>query len=133
MTQANQPAQPKNMHTFLVIWIGQFISLVGSGLTGFGLSVWVFTQTGKATPMALTALAFNLPRILLSPIAGSIADRFNRKRIMIIADTAAVLITVGFGALIFTNSLRSGTSMSAQRSHRSSALSRNQPTVPRSP
>jgi MFS family permease len=98
--------QPKSMTTFLVIWVGQFISMVGSGLTGFGLSVWVYTETGKATPMALTALAFNLPRILLSPIAGSVADRFNRKRIMLLADTAAVLITVGFGALIFTDSLQ---------------------------
>lgn len=98
--------QPKTMTTFLVIWIGQFISLVGSGLTGFGLSVWVYAQTGKATPMALTALAFNLPRIIFSPIAGSVADRFNRKLLMILADTAAVLVTVGFGVLIFTDSLQ---------------------------
>ncbi len=98
--------QPKSMRTFLFIWIGQFISTVGSGLTGFGLSVWVYTQTGRATPMALTALAFNVPRILLSPIAGSLADRFNRKTIMIIADTAAVLVTVWFGFLIFTDSLQ---------------------------
>ena len=98
--------QPKNMSTFLVIWIGQFISIVGSGLTGFGLSVWVFTQTGKATPMAITALAFNLPRILLSPIAGSVADRYNRKRIMIIADSAAVLITAGLAVLIYNDMLQ---------------------------
>ena len=98
--------QPKNLRTFLVIWIGQFISLVGSGLTSFGLSVWVYTETGRATPMALTALAFNVPRFLLSPIAGSVADRFNRKRIMILADTAAVLITVGFGVLIFADALQ---------------------------
>lgn len=99
-------SKPKNMTTFLVIWVGQFISIVGSGLTGFGLSVWVFTQTGKATPMAITALAFNLPRILLSPIAGSVADRFNRKRIMIIADTAAVLITAGLAVLIYNDMLQ---------------------------
>ena len=98
--------QPKSLRTFLIIWIGQFISLVGSGLTGFGLSVWVYTETGRATPMALTALAFNVPRFLLSPIAGSVADRFNRKRIMILADTAAVLITVGYGILIFTDALQ---------------------------
>jgi len=104
--QTTTTAQPKNMRTFLVIWLGQFISIVGSGLTGFGLSVWVFTQTGKATPMAITALAFNLPRILLSPIAGSVADRFNRKRILIIADTAAVLITVGLAVLIYNDMLQ---------------------------
>lgn len=102
----NSTQQPKKMTTFLVIWVGQFISLVGSGLTGFGLSVWVFTETGKATPMAITALAFNLPRIILSPIAGSIADRFSRKRIMILADTAAFLITVVYGVLIFNDALQ---------------------------
>jgi len=105
MQNQNHHNQPKKMTTFLVIWVGQFISIVGSGLTGFGLSVWVFTQTGKATPMAITALAFNLPRILLSPIAGSVADRFNRKRIMVIADTAAVLITAGLAVLIYNDML----------------------------
>jgi MFS family permease len=106
MQTQNVHVQPKKMTTFLVIWVGQFISIVGSGLTGFGLSVWVFTQTGKATPMAITALAFNLPRILLSPISGSVADRFNRKRIMVIADTAAVLITAGLAVLIYNDMLQ---------------------------
>ncbi len=105
-TKSPNSTQPKNMATFLVIWLGQFISIVGSGLTGFGLSVWIFTQTGKATPMAITALAFNLPRILLSPIAGSVADRYNRKRIMIIADTAAVLVTAGLAVLIYNDMLQ---------------------------
>jgi MFS family permease len=102
----DQNHSPKTMRTFLVIWAGQFISLVGSGLTSFGLSVWVFTQTGKATPIAITALVSNLPRILLSPIAGSVADRFNRKRLMVLADTAAVLVTVGFAVLIFMDTLQ---------------------------
>ncbi len=102
----NQTVQPKNMRTFLIIWVGQFISMIGSGLTGFGLSVWVYTETGQATPFAINALAFNLPRILFAPIAGSIADRFNRKRIMILADTAAAVITAGLAALIFTDQLQ---------------------------
>ncbi|MEJ2757778.1 MAG: MFS transporter, partial [Anaerolineales bacterium] len=104
--KTNNPSPPKNMITFLVIWVGQFISLVGSGLTGFGLSVWVYTQTGQATPMAITALAYNLPRILISPIAGSIVDRFNRKLIMVLADTSAFFITVAYGVLIYTDSLQ---------------------------
>lgn len=97
---------PKNMTTFLVIWVGQFISLVGSGLTGFGLSVWIYSETGQATPMAITALAYNLPRILISPIAGSVVDRFNRKLIMVLSDTAAFLVTVAYGVLIFTGQLQ---------------------------
>jgi DHA3 family macrolide efflux protein-like MFS transporter len=98
--------QPKNMRTFLVIWFGQLISIIGSGLTGFGLSVWIFTQTGDATPFALNALAFNLPRILIQPIAGSVADRFNRKKIMIISDTGAALVTLAVAGLLFTDNLQ---------------------------
>ncbi len=98
--------RPKNMKTFLVIWIGQLISIIGSGLTGFGLSVWIFTQTGDATPFALNALAYNLPRIILQPIAGSVVDRYNRKMIMILADTAAALVTLVVAALLFTNNLQ---------------------------
>lgn len=100
------PSPPKSMTTFLVIWVGQFISLVGSGLTGFGLSVWIYAETGQATPMAITALAYNLPRILISPIAGSVVDRYNRKLIMVLSDTAAFFVTVAYGALIFTDHLQ---------------------------
>lgn len=73
---------PQGMKTFLIIWIGQLISILGSGLTGFALGVWIFQQTGKATPFALTVLFGNLPRILLLPIAGSLADRWNRRLVM---------------------------------------------------
>ena len=102
----NRDHRPKNMKTFLVIWIGQLISIIGSSLTGFGLSVWIFTQTGKATPFALNAVAYNLPRIVFQPLAGSVADRYNRKKIMIIADTAAALVTLAVAALLFTDNLQ---------------------------
>ena len=97
---------PKNMRTFFTIWIGQLISIIGSGLTGFGLSVWIYTQTGEATPFALNALFFNLPRIIFAPMAGSIADRYNRRKIMIIADTASAVTTLGAAALLFSGNLQ---------------------------
>jgi DHA3 family macrolide efflux protein-like MFS transporter len=97
---------PKSLKTFLVIWVGQLISIIGSGLTGFGLSVWIYSQTGEATPFALNALFYNLPRILLSPLAGSIADRYNRRRIMVLTDTAAALTTLGAAALLYAGTLR---------------------------
>ena len=102
----NRDRQPKSMKTFFVMWIGQLISIIGSGLTGFGISVWIFTQTGKATPFALVAVAYNLPRILLQPVAGSLADRYNRKRIMILADTGAALVTLAFAGLLFADNLQ---------------------------
>ncbi len=85
---------PKNMRTFTTIWIGQLISLLGSGLTSFALGVWIYSQTGKATPFAITVLFGSLPPILLAPLVGSVADRFSRKKIILLADTGAALITL---------------------------------------
>jgi MFS family permease len=84
---------PKNMRTFFVIWVGQFISVLGSGLTNFALGVWIYEQTGQATPFALTALFATLPALVLMPVAGSFADRYNRRWIMILADTGSALVT----------------------------------------
>ena len=70
---------PRNMKTFFIIWIGQLVSIIGSGLTSFAPGVWIFEQTGKATPFAMMVLCSSLPRILLAPIAGALADRWNRR------------------------------------------------------
>jgi len=98
-------AKPQNMQSFLVIWIGQLISMVGSGLTRFALGVWIFTHTGQATPFAITVLLGNLPGLLLMPLAGSIADRWNRRRIMILADTGNALLTLMVAYFLFRNNL----------------------------
>ncbi|MFM8368622.1 MAG: MFS transporter, partial [Chloroflexota bacterium] len=85
---------PKDMKTFFIIWGGQLISMLGSGLTQFALGVWIYDQTKQATPFAITVLLGTIPRVLLLPIAGSIADRFNRRIIMIAADTLNALLTL---------------------------------------
>jgi MFS transporter, DHA3 family, macrolide efflux protein len=92
--QMEQMAKPKNMKTFLIIWLGQTVSIIGSGLTSFALGVWIFQETGRATPFALTVLFGTLPRVLLSPVAGSFADRKNRRWLMILSDSGAALITL---------------------------------------
>lgn len=97
--------EPKGMRTFLIIWAGQLISMIGSGLSGFALGVWVFTETRQATPFAITVLLANLPRILLAPLAGSLADRWNRRMLMILSDvgsavtTLAAVLVLTFGEL----------------------------------
>jgi len=93
------------MRTFLIIWFGQLISIIGSGLTGFGLSVWIYEQTGQALPIALNALFFNLPRVLLAPFAGAIADRYDRRSIMILADIGAAVATLGVVVMLLTGRL----------------------------
>ena len=97
---------PKNMRTFWIIWSGQVISMLGSGLTGFGLGVWIYDQTGQATPFALTALFGTLPALLLMPIGGAVADRYSRRKIMILADTGAAIITGITAVLLFMGNLQ---------------------------
>jgi MFS family permease len=94
------------MRTFLTIWLGQVVSLVGSGLTGFALAVWIFQETGQATPFALTILFSNLPRLLLSPFAGVLADRWNRRSLMILADVGSGFVTLGVLLLLLTGVLQ---------------------------
>ena len=76
----------KGMRTFITVWLGQLVSTVGSGLTGFALGVWVYQETGSTTMFALNLLAFALPNLLLSPISGVAADRWDRRVVMIMSD-----------------------------------------------
>ena len=57
VTAAAAPEAPRSMRTFFIIWGGQLVSIMGSGLTSFALGVWIFNKTGQATPFALTALS----------------------------------------------------------------------------
>lgn len=88
------------MWTFLAVWFGQLISLVGSAMTSFGLGIWVYQRTGSASEVALISVAASLPGILLSPLAGVFADRYDRRAIMILSDSCAGLTTLTL-ALLF--------------------------------
>jgi DHA3 family macrolide efflux protein-like MFS transporter len=74
---------------------GQFVSIIGSNMTGIGFSIWAFQVTGRATALALIGIGYFLPQILLSPLAGVLVDRWSRKRVMILSDTVPALFTVG--------------------------------------
>lgn len=81
----------KSFRKFLLLWTGDFISAIGSGLTSFGLGVYIFQQTGKASMMALITLLAFLPSLLLSAPAGVLADRYDRRLLMIIGDGFSVI------------------------------------------
>ena len=87
------------LRTFLIVWIGQIVSTVGSSLTGFVLGVWVYQQTGSATQFALIALCATVPSILPAPIAGALVDRHDRRTVMILADFGAAACTVTLALL----------------------------------
>lgn len=102
MFEKNQPA---GMRGFTVIWIGQMVSLLGSGMTTFAISIWAWQETGQATALALAMFFGFGPQVLLSPLAGAVVDRYDRKLVMILSDLAAGISTIALLALYSTDSL----------------------------
>lgn len=90
---------------FLIVWGGQMVSAIGSGLTAFSLGVYAFQKTGTASSYALMILFAFLPAFLLNPVGGVLADRFDRRLLIIIGDLGAasglvfILAMMMFGAV----------------------------------
>ena len=97
------------MRTFFIVWFGQLISLLGSKLTEFALGFWILEQTyretGTITQFAITILLIYLPKVLVSPLAGVIIDRWNRRWAMILSDGVTGLITIGLIGLVWSQQL----------------------------
>lgn len=81
-----QPIATKGMRTFILIALAQFISITGSMLSSFALGIWVYQKTGSATELALITLFATLPNILVSPLAGTLVDRWDRRKVIILAE-----------------------------------------------
>ncbi|MDY4609081.1 MAG: MFS transporter [Sphaerochaetaceae bacterium] len=79
------------MKKFLTIWAGELVSNIGSGMTAFALSVYVLQLTGSVTWVSVVTMLAYLPTILLSPIGGLLADRFDRRLMMICGDLFSAL------------------------------------------
>lgn len=97
--------QQRGFRTFGLIWIGQLISLTGTSMTGFALGVWVYQSTGSATQFALIALFVTTPTVLISPIAGALVDRWDRRWAMILSDAGAGAGTLLIAVLLFADRL----------------------------
>jgi len=79
---------------FFTLWAGQAVSLIGSSLVQFALVWWMTKTTGSATVLATASLIAILPQIILAPFAGALVDRWNRKAVMIVADSLIALATL---------------------------------------
>ena len=77
----------KSFRKFILLWSGELISAIGSGLTAFGLGIYVFKMTGKVSAMALVTLLAFMPSLLLSAPAGMLADRYDRRFLMVLGDS----------------------------------------------
>lgn len=96
------------MRVFVLVWFGQLVSLTGSGLTEFALGVWVYQRTGSPTRFALAALCIAVPRILLAPLAGTLVDRWDRRRAMLLSDAGSAFCTLIVALLVLTGRLAVG-------------------------
>jgi DHA3 family macrolide efflux protein-like MFS transporter len=91
---------------FFGIWTGQAISLLGSQLVQFALVWWLTETTGSATVLATATLVAILPGVVLGPFAGALVDRWNRRKVMIAADSFIALVSLGLAYLAWSGRLQ---------------------------
>ena len=91
--------RPSGMLGFSIVWLGQIVSVMATNMTQFALTIWVFESTGSVTALGLMQVFFITPFLLISPIAGVMVDRYNRKLMMMVSDLTAGLATVAILAL----------------------------------
>lgn len=86
--------------TFSIIWAGQFLSILSSTIVNFAIILWLSLETGSAEILAYAAIAALLPQALIGPVSGVFIDRWNRKKVMILADSFIAFCTLAL-ALLF--------------------------------
>lgn len=98
--------RPAGMPAFTIVWFGQMVSFLGTGMTRFALTIWAWQITGSATALALVAFFAFGPTVVMSPIAGALVDRWNRKLVMMLSDLGAGASTVAILTLYTTGHLQ---------------------------
>ena len=91
---SEETKRPTGMFGFTIVWLGQIISVLASAMSQFGLTIFMFKETGSATALGLMQVFFITPFLIISPIAGVMVDRHNRKLMMMVSDMAAGVATV---------------------------------------
>lgn len=95
----------KELRKYLLLWGSQTVSALGTAMTEYALVIWVYEKEGTASSVTLLTICIFLPTILFRFVGGALADRWDRKRIMLTADlfaafgTAAVFVLHAFSAL----------------------------------
>jgi DHA3 family macrolide efflux protein-like MFS transporter len=100
-----QSSRPKGMRAFMIITLGQVLSLLGTAMSNFGLTIWAYQETQQATALALIGFFFVTPQVILAPLAGVMVDRHNRRLMMMLSDLAAGCTTILQLALYATGHL----------------------------
>ncbi|MBO5094134.1 MAG: MFS transporter [Lachnospiraceae bacterium] len=96
----------KELKTFLILWSTQSLSQLGSAMTNFALTLWLYRQTGSALETALLSICSYAPYVCMSIFAGAVSDRWDKKKIMLICDTLAACCTVAVFVLLQSDLLQ---------------------------
>lgn len=102
------PQGRRGARAFGLMWGGQLVSLVGSGITRFALGVWVFEATGSVTQFTFIAISAMLPGLLVSPLAGALVDGWSRRAVMLGAAAGKAAATLALATLLWTGDLGVG-------------------------
>jgi DHA3 family macrolide efflux protein-like MFS transporter len=87
---------------FFTVWVGQAFSLFGSSLANFALIWWITQETRSATVLAIGTIVTMLPGIVIGPFAGALVDRWDRRRVMIVADATGAVAAAALAILFAT-------------------------------
>ncbi len=91
---------------FFTFWTAQALSLLGSAMVQFALVWWLTFTTNSATVLALATAVAMIPQIVVGPFAGTLVDRWNRRRVMIAADALVALFIAGLAILFVTGQMQ---------------------------
>ncbi len=94
------------MRTFLILWLSQSFSALGSSMTAYALVIWSYQQNGSALGTSLLMICSYAPYVLCSIFAGALSDRWDKKKTMLVCDSAAAFSTVIVLFLLITGNLR---------------------------
>ncbi|WP_214103969.1 non-ribosomal peptide synthetase/MFS transporter [Acrocarpospora catenulata] len=95
-----------SMRRFVALAAGQLVSITGSALTEFALPLWIYITTGSLANFALFSVLALLPGMLVAPLAGTVVDRFDRRRVILFSDIAAGGTQLCLGVLTWTDNLQ---------------------------
>jgi MFS transporter, DHA3 family, macrolide efflux protein len=105
-TTSTKTKRPAGMTGFSIVFAGQLISMIATQMTGFALTLWIYQSTSSATALGLAQVFFIVPFLIISPIAGVMVDRYNRKMMMMVSDIGAGVVTTVILVLQVTGGLQ---------------------------